>query len=153
MERIASFAVNHDTLTPGMYTSRLDGDVITYDIRMTYPNSGSYLENSQMHTFEHLFATYARNSRHGDKIIYVGPMGCRTGFYFLTRDTLDPADAIALVRDTLDFIAEFDGPVPGATPVECGNAAEHSLPQAKELARRMQPVMETWTVERLEYLK
>ena len=86
MKRIASFEVNHDVLTPGMYTSRIDGDITTYDVRMTLPNAGVYLEPAAAHTFEHLFATYMRNSRFAGHIIYCGPMGCQTGFYFLVRD-------------------------------------------------------------------
>ena len=85
MKKIASFTVNHDKLKKGMYVSRIDGDVVTYDIRMKTPNAGDYLTNGAMHTFEHLFATYARNSAYSDAVIYVGPMGCRTGFYFLLR--------------------------------------------------------------------
>lgn len=79
MKRIASFEVNHDKLKPGMYTSRIDGDITTYDIRMVYPNAGTYIEPAAGHTFEHLFATYARNSRFADQIIYCGPMGCQPG--------------------------------------------------------------------------
>ena len=95
MQRIASFCVDHTKLKQGMYLSRQDGDILTYDIRMCIPNGGIYLSNGAMHTFEHLFATYARNSRFSDGVIYVGPMGCRTGFYFLTRG-ISHADAIAL---------------------------------------------------------
>ena len=83
MKRIESFCVNHDKLTPGMYVSRIDGDAITYDVRMVVPNAGVYLENDGIHTFEHLFATYVRNTADSDNILYVGPMGCRTGFYFI----------------------------------------------------------------------
>ena len=86
MDRIASFSVNHDKLEKGIYVSRIDGDVVSYDVRMKKPNGGDYLESPAMHTFEHLFATYARNSRFSDSVIYVGPMGCRTGFYLLLRD-------------------------------------------------------------------
>lgn len=84
MEKITSFCVNHDILPKGMYISRVDGDIITYDLRMVVPNGGIYLENDGLHTFEHLFATYVRNSAYADEIIYAGPMGCRTGFYFLS---------------------------------------------------------------------
>ena len=84
MKRIESFCVNHDKLTPGMYLSRIDGDAVTYDVRMVTPNAGVYLENDGIHTFEHLFATYVRNTADSDNILYVGPMGCRTGFYFIT---------------------------------------------------------------------
>ena len=88
MKQIASFTIDHDLLEKGMYVSRIDGDVITYDIRMKKPNQGDYLSNGALHTFEHLFATYARNSRYSQDVVYVGPMGCRTGFYFLLRDTV-----------------------------------------------------------------
>ena len=86
MERIASFQVNHDTLEPGVYVSRIDGDITTYDMRFIKPNTPPFLPNPVMHTIEHLFATYSRNSKYADKVIYFGPMGCRTGFYFLVRE-------------------------------------------------------------------
>ncbi|MCI7124709.1 MAG: S-ribosylhomocysteine lyase [Agathobaculum sp.] len=152
MKRIASFAVNHDKLKPGMYTSRIDGDVTTYDIRMVYPNAGTYIDPAAGHTFEHLFATYARNSRFEDKIIYCGPMGCQTGFYFLVRD-FAPRDAIELVRETMDFVAAFEGEIPGASRVECGNYKLHDLAGAKRLAASMQPVLRDWTEEKLVYEK
>ena len=88
LKKIKSFSINHDILQKGFYVSRVDGDVITYDIRMVVPNKGPYLDNAGIHTFEHLFATYVRNSSYSDSIVYVGPMGCRTGFYYLTRDTM-----------------------------------------------------------------
>lgn len=153
MKRIASFQINHDVLKPGMYTSRVDGDIVTYDIRMAYPNSGKYLANDEMHSFEHLFATYVRNTEYSDSIVYVGPMGCRTGFYFLVRDNITPEMTIKLVKETLRFIAAYEGDVPGASPKECGNAAEHSLAKAKKLAARMGKVLENWTVKSLEYEK
>lgn len=152
MKRIASFEVNHDLLTPGMYTSRIDGDITTYDVRMVLPNGGVYLEPAAAHTFEHLFATYVRNSDLADQIIYAGPMGCQTGFYFLVRD-MDPADAIRLVRETMDFVASFEGEVPGTTRVECGNYKLHDLEGAKKIARSMQPVLRNWTPEMLVYKK
>ena len=151
MERIASFTVNHDTLVPGLYTSRVDGDVVTYDLRTNLPNSGDYLDNDEIHTFEHLFATYVRNSAYADKIIYFGPMGCRTGFYLLVRDGLSPARSIELVREVLGRIAEHNGELPGATRIECGNYAEHSMPKAKALAARMLPTLKDWTPEMLTY--
>lgn len=151
MKRIASFEVNHDSLTRGFYTSRADGDVITYDLRTHLPNSGNYIDNDETHTFEHLFATYARNSQYADGIVYFGPMGCQTGFYLLTRDSITPPQAIALVRETLDFIAGFEGEIPGSTPRECGNAKSHSLPKAKALAASMIPVLRDWTEQDLKY--
>lgn len=152
MKRIASFEVNHDKLTPGLYISRVDGDITTYDIRMVYPNAGTYIEPAAGHTFEHLFATYARNSRFADRIIYCGPMGCQTGFYLLVRD-LASADAIALTRETMDFIAAYEGEIPGASRIECGNYKLHDLPGAKALAASMIPVLRDWTADQLVYKK
>lgn len=150
MERIASFCVNHDVLTEGMYTSRIDGDITTYDIRMVIPNGGVYLEPAASHTFEHLFATYARNTEYADRVVYVGPMGCRTGFYFLVRD-LAPETAIQIVRETMDFVLSFEGEVPGTTRIECGNYLEHSLEGAKAIAAKMKPILADWTAEKLVY--
>ena len=151
MKTIASFTVDHDKLEKGMYISRVDGDVITYDIRMVKPNGGVYLPNPAMHTFEHLFATYVRNSAYSDQIIYVGPMGCRTGFYFLTRDAMSGEQAIDLVRECFAFIAEFEGKIPGSERKECGNYLEHDLPGAKATAADMCKVLEHWTVRMLQY--
>ena len=151
MERIASFTVNHDTLTPGLYTSRVDGDIVTYDLRTNLPNSGDYLDYDEIHTFEHLFATYARNSAAADKIIYFGPMGCRTGFYLLVRDSLSPAHSIQLIQEVLGKIADHKGELPGATRIECGNYQEHSMPKSKALAARTLAVLKGWTPEMLAY--
>lgn len=151
MKTIASFTVDHDKLEKGMYVSRVDGDVITYDIRMVKPNGGVYLPSPAMHTFEHLFATYVRNSAYSDQIIYVGPMGCRTGFYFLTRDAVSGEQAIALVRECFAFIADFEGKIPGSERKECGNYLEHDLPGAKAVAADMCKVLEHWTVPMLQY--
>lgn len=151
MKTIASFTVDHDKLEKGMYVSRVDGDVITYDIRMVKPNGGVYLPNPAMHTFEHLFATHVRNSAFSDQIIYVGPMGCRTGFYFLTRDAMSGEQAIALVRECFAFIAAFEGKIPGSERKECGNYLEHDLPGAKAVAADMCQVLEHWTEPMLQY--
>ncbi len=151
MKKIASFTVNHDKLQKGMYVSRVDGDVITYDIRMKTPNAGDYLSNGALHTFEHLFATYARNSALSDSVIYVGPMGCRTGFYFLLRDRVSRADALALVRESFAFIEQFEGEIPGSRREECGNYLEHDLPGAKETAADMLRVLKNWTPEKMKY--
>ncbi len=150
MERIASFCVDHTTLERGMYTSRIDGDVTTYDIRMKKPNAGDYLAVPALHTIEHLFATYARNSAFKEHVIYVGPMGCRTGFYLLVRD-LAPADAIRLVQDSFRFMAAYEGDIPGASEKECGNYREQDLAGAKREAAAMLPVLAGWTVEKLKY--
>ncbi len=151
MKRIASFCVNHDKLDKGMYISRIDGDIVTYDIRMKIPNGGDYLKNGAMHTFEHLFATYARNSKFADDVIYVGPMGCRTGFYLLLRDNISGDDAIFLVKQAFAFIRDFDGTIPGSTRPECGNYLEHDLDGAKESARDMLFVLENWNNDMLSY--
>ena len=151
MKRIESFCVNHDKLKPGMYVSRIDGDAVTYDIRMVVPNAGVYLENDGLHTFEHLFATYVRNSADSDNIIYVGPMGCRTGFYFITRDCVSKARAIELVQETCEFIKTFEGEIPGSTRIECGNYLDHSLPKAKDYARQLAQTLEGWTEEKMVY--
>ena len=151
MERIASFSVDHDKLKKGMYISRADGDVVTYDIRMKKPNGGDYLGNGELHTFEHLFATYARNSVWKDSVIYVGPMGCRTGFYLLLRDTVSKDDAIRLVQESFAFIKDFEGKIPGSERKECGNYLEHDLAGAKKTAKDMLAVLKDWTVEKLSY--
>ena len=151
MDRIASFSVNHDLLEKGMYISRVDGDVVTYDIRMKKPNGGDYLGYAELHTFEHLFATYARNSAYKDSVVYVGPMGCRTGFYLLLRDTVSRRDAIDLVRQSFSFISEFEGEMPGAKRQECGNWLEHDLAGARRTAADMLAVLENWNTEKLAY--
>lgn len=151
MKRIASFTVNHDTLEKGMYISRIDGDVVTYDIRMKKPNAGDYLTASSAHTIEHLFATYARNGEYADKILYVGPMGCRTGFYLLVRDTLAHRQAIELVRQSMAFVRDFTGEIPGNTRIECGNYLDHDLDGAKKVATDMCKVLETWSETDLQY--
>lgn len=153
MKTIASFTINHDLLDVGMYTSRVDGDVVTYDVRMKKPNAGEYLEDSGLHTFEHLFATFARNSEYSDSVVYVGPMGCRTGFYFLVRDSISPEKAINIVYDAFCFIADFDGTIPGSERKECGNYVAHDLVAAKKYAKDMLPILRDWTVEKLVYPK
>ncbi len=151
MQTIQSFTVNHDKLKPGMYLSRIDGDCVTYDIRMVTPNAGVYLENDGLHTFEHLFATYVRNTPFSDRIIYVGPMGCRTGFYFITRDSVSKEDAIRLVQETCAFILSFEGEIPGSKRWECGNYLDHSLPKAKAYAENLEKTLAGWTPEQMRY--
>ena len=141
MERIASFCVDHTKLDRGMYLSRQDGDVLTWDIRMKKPNQGDYLTTG---------AAHARNSAYKDGVIYVGPMGCRTGFYLLTRG-LTPAEALALTVDSFRFMAAFEGAVPGASEVECGNYRDMDLPKAKAEAAAMLPVLEALTADQLHY--
>lgn len=151
MKTIASFTVDHDRLLPGLYVSRKDGDVVTYDLRFIRPNTPPFLPNPVMHTIEHLAATYVRNSRFGDEIVYFGPMGCRTGFYLLVRDSVSCEQVIALVRETLGFIAAFEGTIPGTAPAECGNYREHDLAGAKAAAAKMLPVLAGWTAADTDY--
>ena len=151
MKTIASFTVNHDTLEKGMYVSRVDGDVVTYDIRMKKPNAGDYLTTRQAHSLEHLFATLARNSAWGEQVVYVGPMGCRTGFYLLLRDTVTRAQAIDLVRDCFAQIALWSEEIPGATRVQCGNYLDQDLDGAKAAAAELCDILKNWTEEDLTY--
>lgn len=151
MKKIASFSVDHNKIDKGMYISRVDGDIISYDIRMKKPNAGEYLSASTMHTIEHIFATYARNSEVQDSVIYVGPMGCRTGFYLLVRDTISHEQAIALVQNAMQALADFEGEIPGNKQEECGNYLDHDLPSAKEEGRAMAEVLKSWTVSDLQY--
>lgn len=151
MEKIESFKINHDTLQKGMYISRIDGDIVTYDIRMKLPNNNDFLPNGAMHSFEHLFATFARNTEFKDKIVYVGPMGCRTGFYFLVRDSISHTQALNLFRDSLAFIKEFEGKIPGTNKEECGNYLEHDLQGAKDIANDMLEVLKDWNEDKMYY--
>ncbi len=140
---IASFTVNHDKIGEGMYISRIDGDITTYDLRTRVPNGGDYMEYDAIHSFEHLFATYVRNSRLGDRVIYFGPMGCRTGYYLLVRDSFD-TETLAVVREVLASIVNHDGPLPGAGRVECGNYLAHDVDGAKADAARYLKALDGW---------
>jgi S-ribosylhomocysteine lyase len=150
LKKIKSFQVDHNKLERGMYISRIDGDVTTYDIRMKKPNAGSYLANGVLHTIEHLFATYVRSSDQSDSILYFGPMGCRTGFYLLTRG-LTNRQAVDLTLETFRVIAAYDGPIPGQAAAECGNYREHDLVGARREAADFLPVMEKVTEQSLIY--
>lgn len=151
MNKIASFTVNHNLLDRGVYVSRIDGDAVTYDIRMKKPNGGDYLSPKALHTIEHLLATYVRNSVHSDSIIYAGPMGCRTGFYLVARDGVTKAEIIALLREAFQFIAEFQGEIPGSQKEECGNYLEHDLADARREADEYLSVLETVTEYTMNY--
>lgn len=151
MEKIASFKVNHNILEKGLYISRTDRDIITYDVRMKKPNNNDYLQNATMHTLEHLFATYVRNSNYSKDIVYVGPMGCRTGFYFIVRDNISNREVLNLLIDTFKFISEYQDKIPGADKIECGNYLEHNLNGAKNIASDMFAVLKNWSVEKMKY--
>lgn len=142
MKRITSFTVDHDFIGKGIYISRIDGDITTYDMRTRVPNAGDYMDNLTMHSLEHMFATYIRNSAIGGSVIYFGPMGCRTGFYLLVRD-LAPEAVLSEVKKALADIAAHDGEMFGATRKECGNYRELSLDAAKREAREYLSVLES----------
>lgn len=152
MKLIKSFTVNHDTLCEGLYVSRRDGNTVTYDLRMKKPNGGDYLTPAISHTLEHLCAMYLRNSDKGDGIVYFGPMGCMTGFYLVTFDTLSEEDTLALLRDAFAFAANFEGAeVPGAKKRECGNYRSHDLEGAKAAARAYEKVLRSITTKDFAY--
>ena len=137
LTRIASFSVNHDYIKEGIYVSRIDGDITTYDMRTRIPNNDSddYMSNLVMHSFEHLFATYVRNSEIGSRVIYFGPMGCQTGFYLLVRNA-DNNETLNVVKSVLSKIISHTGDMPGAKREECGNYKNLDLDSAKAEAER-----------------
>ena len=135
VRRITSFSVDHDFISEGIYVSRIDGDVTTYDMRTRKPNSDDFMDNITMHSVEHMFATLVRNSEIGGDVVYFGPMGCRTGFYLLVRNA-DNAKVLEIVKDVLAKIAFEATEMFGATRKECGNYKELSLDSAKIEAKR-----------------
>ena len=139
-KRIASFSVDHDVIGEGIYVSRIDGDVTTYDLRTRRPNMGDYMDNLTMHSVEHMFATFVRSSEISDRVIYFGPMGCQTGFYLLVRDA-DNAEVLAVVKNVLDRIINHDGEMFGATRKECGNYKNLDLKAAKDECARYLAVL------------
>ena len=143
MEKIASFTIDHLRLVPGIYVSRKDADpvkggvVTTFDLRMTAPNREPVINTAPLHAIEHLGATFLRNDEEWkDRVLYFGPMGCRTGFYLLLFGNLEPADIADLVRRMFEFMAAFEGEIPGARPEECGNWHDADLVGAKWWADR-----------------
>lgn len=141
MKKIASFTVNHLKLLPGIYVSRRDkiGDEVltTFDIRMTAPNREPVINTAEIHTMEHLGATFLRNHPEwGPKTIYFGPMGCRTGFYMILAGDLQSEDVVALVKEMYTFMADFEGDVPGQSPRDCGNYLDMNLGLTKIVAKR-----------------
>ena len=141
MERIASFQVDHIRLNRGLYVSRIDeinGNYLTsFDIRMKLPNREPVINIAELHTMEHLGATFLRNHPvWKDKIVYFGPMGCRTGFYLILKGKLESKDIVELMKETFKFMAEFKGDVPGATAIECGNYLDQNLPMANFEAKK-----------------
>ena len=131
MEKIKSFTVDHRKLTKGIYVSRIDGDIVTYDLRFCKPNSGVLLDNSTMHSVEHMLATLLRNSAIKDDVVYFGPMGCQTGFYLLVRDSISHETVLSEVKKSLEGTIAYVGEMPGASEIECGNYANLDLNSAK----------------------
>lgn len=142
MRKIASFSVNHDNIVEGIYISRIDGDITTYDMRMRRPNMGDYIDNITLHSLEHMFATYIRNSHIGENVIYFGPMGCQTGFYLLTRD-LDNETVLSAVKMVLNQIINHKGQMFGNTREECGNYRNLNLECAQLESKRYLDVLES----------
>ena len=152
MERISSFTVDHTTLLPGLYLSRRDGDIITFDLRFKRPNTGDLLSNSEMHSTEHLIATLLRNSAGKDAVIYFGPMGCQTGFYFLFDNRLLSCEgAIDLLKEVFAAAADFEGEMPGKSPAECGNYINLDVEAGRRVCRFYADLIRDWTVEKLAY--
>ena len=157
MEKITSFTIDHLRLLPGVYVSRKDpaGDAVitTFDLRMTRPNNEPVMNTAEMHAIEHLGATFLRNHPvYGSKIIYFGPMGCRTGFYLLLCGDFESVDIVPLMVEMFVFIRDFEGEIPGAQPKDCGNYLDMNLPMAKYLARKyLDEVLYDIDEERLVY--
>lgn len=152
MERIKSFEINHNLLEPGFYISREDQEVITYDLRTRKPNAGDYMSNLTMHSVEHMFATFARNSKMAEDVVYFGPMGCQTGFYFLVKNQR-PADVFALTKEILEKIINHDGEMFGASAIECGNYRNLDLEAAKKECRSYLEVLNRQTNTAFTYPK
>ena len=152
MERIASFTVDHNKLVPGLYYSRRDGDTVTFDLRFKKPNTGDLLSNSEMHSVEHLIATLLRNSEDKEAVIYFGPMGCQTGFYFLFDNRLLSLEgAIELLKGVFTAAASFEGEMPGKSAVECGNYVNLDVDTGKAVCKFYADLIAGWTVEKLSY--
>lgn len=156
MEKIASFTIDHEKLQPGLYVSRKDQvgqeTLTTFDLRITSPNEEPVMNTAEVHAMEHLGATYLRNdSRWKDKVIYFGPMGCRTGFYLVMAGDYTSRDVLPLVRDCFHFIAGFEGEIPGASPKDCGNYLDMNLPMARFWGNRYGKLLENPDESRLVY--
>ena len=152
MKRITSFSVDHDYIVPGVYLSRIDGDITTYDLRTRRPNCGDYMDNITMHTVEHMLATFFRNSEIADQVIYFGPMGCQTGFYLLVRGA-DHNQVLNILRQSLKKVIEHEGTVFGASRKECGNYQSLNLESAKKECAAYLAAIENWTGSMLDYPK
>ena len=154
MERIASFTVDHTVLVPGLYLSRRDGTTVTFDLRFKKPNTGDLLSNAELHSVEHVIATLLRNSPQKDAVIYFGPMGCQTGFYFLfDGEKLSNANAVRLLQRVFTAAAKFDGAMPGASARECGNYRNLDVELARRCCAYYADVIADWSEDKLVYPK
>ena len=156
MEKITSFTIDHIKLQPGLYVSRKDKvgteTVTTFDLRLTSPNEEPVMNTAEVHTIEHLAATYLRNDLlWKEKVLYFGPMGCRTGFYLLLVGDYASKDVVDLVKDCFCFIRDYQGEVPGASAKDCGNYLDMNLPMAKYLAKRYVTLLDNIDDTRLNY--
>ena len=156
MEKITSFTIDHIKLCPGLYVSRKDRvgseTITTFDLRLTKPNGEPVMNTAEIHTMEHLAATYLRNEPvWKDRVIYFGPMGCRTGFYLLLSGDLESRDVLELVKNCFAFIRDFQGEVPGASAKDCGNYLDMNLPMANYWGAKYAALLETITPDRLVY--
>lgn len=150
MEKIPSFTINHLILQPGVYLSRTDQvgetEVLTYDLRMTAPNIEPVMNTAEIHTIEHIVATFLRNHpKYKQDVIYFGPMGCRTGFYLILTDRIKGQALLDFIREAFQFTADFEGDIPGATARDCGNYLDQNLPMAKYQAKKYIQVLDQWT--------
>lgn len=156
MEKIASFTIDHTRLLPGIYVSRKDyvgSEVLTtFDLRITRPNFEPVMNTAEVHTIEHLGATFLRNHpQYGGKIVYFGPMGCRTGFYLILAGDYTSADIVPLITETFEFIRDYQGAVPGACAKDCGNYLDMNLPMANYLGKKYLEILYNITEEQLNY--
>lgn len=156
MEKITSFMINHLKLLPGIYVSRIDeiGEEIitTFDLRITRPNFEPVINTAELHTIEHLGATFLRNhEKYADKTIYFGPMGCRTGFYMIIKGKYQSEDILPLVIEMFEFISGYDGNIPGASAKDCGNYLDMNLGMAKYWAYRYLQILSNITIQNLRY--
>lgn len=143
-QKIESFKIDHNKLNPGIYVSRTDGDIVTYDLRTRKPNMGDYMDNATMHSVEHMIATYIRSSSLGQDIIYFGPMGCQTGFYLLVRNGKNH-EVLSVLKETLQKVISHEGEVFGASQIECGNYKNLDIALAKEECKKYLEVLESYT--------
>ncbi len=156
MEKITSFTIDHIKLQPGLYVSRKDfvgkEIVTTFDLRLTSPNEEPVMNTAEVHTIEHLAATYLRNDENWKhKVLYFGPMGCRTGFYLLVNGDYISKDLLSLVYDCFAFIAKYNGDIPGASSKDCGNYLDMNLPMARYYAKRYCELLDGISDDRMEY--